>query len=64
MFATAALVLLINTVIFRATVAGAFLAFLQQEEAGRLEEAAPRLAELYAQRQNWEPVMVSSLNIS
>jgi two-component system sensor histidine kinase BaeS len=54
LFACTALVLVLITLITRASIGRGFVDFLQQQERGKLEQLAPELANWYGARQSWD----------
>lgn len=56
MFATTALVLIVNALVSRTAVSGAFVDFLRQEEQARIDPKIPELARLYDAESGWDSV--------
>ena len=54
MFACTALVLVLITLLTRASIGHGFVGFLQQQEQSRLEQLVPELADWYAARGSWD----------
>jgi two-component system sensor histidine kinase BaeS len=54
LFACTALVLVMNTLITRASIGRGFVDFLQTQERSKLEQLVPELASWYGARQSWD----------
>ena len=54
MFACAALVLVLNTLVTRASIGRGFVGFLQHQERSQVERVVPGLADWYSEHRSWD----------